>query len=431
MDMFNNITRQIAIDGQLLLPFYNLWNENAYYRNDGFTFNPFTINSSSTSGSPVAIGRNFFVGFLNPEAPAQFSSDGRMLTVECREGQECFWEEDCDPFAAWDAYNREVFRRFKPVKTCNAKTLESIEYCTWVEQEAALYRRNIEGETVFSMLSDRFIEDYIGRIDRMGLPHGVLTIDHGWMEGSPRFDFRSQSPDRKRFPDLARTIGFIRDSGFIPGLWFAPAFLYEDHPLFLECPELMGSRFLGANENGFEFPVHYLNVTDVTRPLVRQYFTGLLKPYLEMGVKKLKIDFIYNSKIEMIKILRELYQTVKEIDPEVEIESHVPDIFASFYQDAVRMNDVSKPDIEESLALIRNHYLVCKHSAFNTAVNLDHVGTNSCRIGSGDFLRTVALFRQMDGYPVVSLLPDQISDKAVAGLKEYLEGYISGKNFKA
>ena len=423
MIVSNETNIVVKAEEKLLLPFYNLWNQNVYRSSEDFDLDPFTIRANSTSGSPVIVGKDFFIGFLNPGVSARFIRRGEMLNVICRGGQECFFIKNCDPYAAWEDYNREVYHRFKPLKTCSKKTLSSVEYCTWVEQDAASAQLNDPRRTIFSMLSDNFIADYIARIDRLGLPRGVLTIDHGWMEGSAQFDFSNARPDCERFPDMAKTIARITDAGFIPGLWFAPGFLYENHPLFHQYPELKGSRFNGANEGGFEFPVHYLRVTDATRKLIRQYFSDLFRPYLAMGVKKLKIDFMYNAKKEMISLLRELYAAVKTIDPEVEVESHIPDIFASFYQDAVRMNDVSKPDIEDSMKLIESHYLVCKYSAYRTCVNLDHIGTNNSLIGAADFIRTLEIFRKLDGYPVVSLLPDRIGADAVAALKDYLEEY--------
>lgn len=423
MGIFSNTTRHLSVDGKLLLPFYNLWNEDVYKHDDDFDLDPFTIRANSTSGSPVVVGNDFFVGFLNPEASARFIRKGEYLTICCGIGQEYFLVENCDPFAAWDEYNREIYRRYMPGKTCSEKILSAVEYCTWVEQEAAQVRINNPQRTIFSMLNDDFIDDYIGRIEQMGMPRGVLTIDHGWMEGSPRFDFRTMRPDCERFPNLGKTIARITNAGFIPGLWFAPGFLYEDNPLFQQYPELKGGRFNGANEGGFEFPVYYLRVTDSTRKVVRQYFTNLFQPYLTMGVKKLKIDFLYNSKAEMIPLLRELYSAVKTINPEVEVESHIPDIFASFYQDAVRMNDVFKSDIEESLKMVESHYTVCKKSAYHTWINLDHIGTNNCRIGTADFIRSIEVFRRLDGYPVVSFLPDRLGLDAVSALRDYLKDY--------
>ena len=95
----------------LYMPFHNVWCSNAYYRYDGFTIDPFTIYSSSTSGSPVVLTGNQFFRFLNEEGGV-FSYDGRhTFTVKCPAGQKFYYCENCDPYAEWQKYNDIIIGR--------------------------------------------------------------------------------------------------------------------------------------------------------------------------------------------------------------------------------------------------------------------------------------------------------------------------------
>ncbi|MFT6810023.1 MAG: hypothetical protein ACJA01_003266 [Saprospiraceae bacterium] len=63
-----------------------------------------------------------------------------------------------------------------------------------------------------------------------------------------------------------------------------------------------------------------------------------------MGVMKFKIDMSYNSKSYMLPIHRALNSAAKDIDKNIEMEFHIPDIFLAKYADVVRTNDIGLND---------------------------------------------------------------------------------------
>jgi hypothetical protein len=377
----------------------------------------------------VLLGKNFFAGFLHPHLDSEFSFDGHTVTCRMPKGQELYYSEG-NPLQIWKKYNQYIASGFQMKDQSKVTTLPEIEYCTWVEQKKTAlkcYGSSNMNETI-NVLNDKFIDDYIHRIKKLGLPEGVLTLDHGWAIGSDNFDFDLTHPDRSKFNDFAATIHRIKDAGFIPGLWFAPAFCYKTSSIYKKYPELIGEQFTGANENGFEFPVYYFNVTQENKEILSEWFKKLFTPYLEMGVKKLKIDFTYNNKSMMIKIIELLSNAVKSVCDDVEIEGHIPDIFATPYQDAIRLNDVVPQEDCDWQGIFNAHYEVSRNSAWKTQLNLDHIGTNSPKISEEDFLKSLAQFKNKRGYPVVSMLPDHFSDNTISVMKNYLERYDNNKH---
>ena len=69
------------VNPPLFLPFYNQWAKNVYHTAEPFSYNPFTIGASSTSGSPVVITENKFFGFLN-ESGGEFAFNGSDTLTE-------------------------------------------------------------------------------------------------------------------------------------------------------------------------------------------------------------------------------------------------------------------------------------------------------------------------------------------------------------
>ena len=54
----------------LFIPFYNVWGQNVYTTYSPFDLDPFTIQASSTSGSPVLIAGMPSSAFSTPRAAA-------------------------------------------------------------------------------------------------------------------------------------------------------------------------------------------------------------------------------------------------------------------------------------------------------------------------------------------------------------------------
>ena len=126
----------------------------------------------------------------------------------------------------------------------------------------------------------------------------------------------------------------------------------------------------------------------------------------------------------MKQLLAMIQEIVKKLDPTIELECHVPDIFVSRYCDTVRLNDVG---FEQAWKMVTiEHYRTCRYSASDKILNLDHLGTNTPISNVEDYLEhTKMLLSLKDGYPCVSLLPDLFGQTAtdifVGCVKEWQE----------
>lgn len=392
----------------LYLPFYNRWGENAYFKYEPFDIDPFKLNAVSTSGSPVVLTPNGFFGFMN-ESGGRFSYDGMgNLTVYGVEGQKLYYSEECSPFAEWKQYSDEVLKGF-PTKP-REDFWSDIEYCTWVEQKKeAVLKGN---KSMHSQLCEGLVYDYMDRVEKMGLPKGKLTIDDGWYvrndaEGSVLYG--EWEIDTVKFPDLERLVRDIKARGFIPGLWFAPFTFTPNCRLAKEHPEVIGGVYSQNNELGFSWL--YIKPSEV----LREYYTGIFTRYIAMGFQKFKLDIAYGPKQDMKMLLKMMYEIIKGIDPAVEVECHIPDIFVSRYCDTVRMNDVNFDEKGLWRGTALEHYKVCRNSAPDLILNLDHLGTNTPIPNEKDYLEHTKMILALDGgYPCVSLLPDLFGENAVS-----------------
>jgi hypothetical protein len=417
----------VTAPGPAFLPYHSRWNEDAYTVAGDFRHRPCAMRASSTGGAPVLLAGDVCIGLLDHDPSAVFQRVGGQITVTARDPASIFLQRG-DPEAGWRAYERALRVRHPdpdPVPGPRLRsTLMAVEYCTWCEQKWLAEEAGRQGMPgAVAMLDHGFVLDYLERIDRLGLPPGVVTLDHGWSEGASSFRFDEIVPDPVRFPDLGATARAIRSAGHVPGAWLAPAFLWPDHPLFAAHPCLMGPRFSGANEGGFQFPLHYLRVDAATEHLVRDRFRRALAPLVALGFGKFKIDFLYEDRGLMGELLRVLRTALKDLDPDAELESHIPDWFAARWQDAVRLNDLVPEQNPAWAELLDAHYRVCAVGASGRQLNLDHIGTNSPRPSSELYRASIARMRGKDGYPVVSLLPDRLDDAAVAALQAYLADY--------
>jgi len=401
-------------DPPLFLPYCNEWGKNVYFQYRPFSHDPFTIPASSTSGSPVILSGNRFFGFLN-RSGGRFAFDGATtLTVTLEPGQALFVEPDCDPYAAWAAYNREILgdAPYEPQPFWS-----HLEYCTWVEQSRQSALRN---QTNHQVLNQDFVYDYLRRVNRMNLPRGKFTIDDGWAintNASGGYSSGNWIIDREKFPDFERLIADIRAEGFVPGLWFAPFTATPDSTLAQAHPELLGTPF---SEERRWYNLH------CDEQILRPYYRELFSRFAQLGIRKLKLDISYGPKNEMIDLLVLMRQEIKIIDPTIEVETHIPDIFAAMHADTVRINDVSIDPAGEWRNVTSGHYQVCRHSAANRILNLDHIGSNLALPRAADYLAHFAMLKtytqECGGYPVLSMLPDcfdaSVTQAVCSGIRE-------------
>ncbi len=412
--IFEEKTLAFKVTPPLYLPFYNQWGRNVYETKEKFCFDPFTIHASSTSGSPVVLAGNKFFGFMN-RCGGMVAFDGKdTLTFTLNEGQKLYVNESCVPTEEWKKYNALIVPDDKHE---NEPFWSKLEYCTWVEQkktalktQEAKISENVTneaqlcGDTPIKALTEDFIYNYMERAERLGLPKGKLTIDDGWYvceDENKNYLIGDWEIDRKRFPHFEKLIRDIAAHGFIPGLWFSPFTVTENSKLAQKHPELSGA-FHDPNKKW-----HYLHFDE---KILRPYYTEIFSEYLPMGIKKLKLDISYGPKNEMTDEIALLYDVIKGIQPETEVEIHIPDIFASRYADTVRINDVAFDDAGNWRKVAEGHYFVCRNSAYNRILNLDHIGTNTPMPKKEDFSEHVLIqqkyFEESHGYPVISLLPD-------------------------
>jgi len=403
-----------SVEPPLYLPFYNVWGANAYYRYDPFKLNPFTINCSSTSGSPVVLVGQGFFGFMN-EAGGEFEYDGLgTLTVKCYPGQELYYNESCNPYEEWERYNSLVLDGFERVPA--QPFWSELEYCTWVDQKHKAAKQGSKNMQL--CITEQFVYDYMARVKKLGLPVGKLTIDDGWdtqyAEGGSRI-YGNWEIDREKFPNMERLVKDMTREGFIPGLWFAPFTFTPDCELAKAHPELIGSTYISSSESGLKW------VFIKPSPILEDYYRKIFSYYIGMGFRKLKLDMAYGNKRDMKELLKIMYRVVKEIDPAVEVECHIPDIFVSKYYDTLRINDVVYDAEGKWRGVTLEHYKVCKYSSGGMILNLDHLGANTAVPPVDFYLAQSRLILSLDGgYPCVSLLPDAFGEEAV---KEYTDAF--------
>lgn len=402
----NETILQFKVMPPLYLPFYNRWNANAYYKYEAFDLDPFTLNASSTSGSPVVIAGGSFFGFMN-ENGGRFSYDGRgTLTITCSAGQALYYNEDCNPYAEWEKYSQAVLEGMPQQK--KEAFWSGLEYCTWVEQkkDAVLQRK----KQMQACLNEQFVYDYMKRVDKLGLPKGKLTIDDGWdIRYAPDGQrvYGNWEIDRTKFPHMEQLVKDMKAEGFEPGLWFAPFTFTANCELAKKYPHLMGEVYSQATESNQAWL--YIRPDEV----LKEYYQRVFSYYADMGFRKFKLDIAYGNKAEMKQLLAMIYEIIKKLDPTIEVECHVPDIFVARYCDTVRINDVNFDEEGRWRGTTLEHYKVCRYSAYEKILNLDHLGTNTPVPKEEDYLEHTKMLLGLEGgYPCVSLLPDFFGKKA-------------------
>lgn len=397
-----------------------------FYHGGKFEHNPFTIRASGMSGSPVIIDANGkFYGFMTTfgfEASSfAFDANG-TLTITVPKGQELFVDESGYSDMAWKKYNTLMMQRLgiKPLKGHPAFWAD-VEYCTWVEQKKQATKR----QEHFHLLTHDFIKKYLDKVIEYGYPKGKMTLDHGWgtfPDGSIDSGFGSWVPDPKKFPDFRKTMDMIWDKGFTPGLWIGFPKIHKASLIAAKSPNMLGNWDV-RGENLPNSDVRYLN----PKANIYDYASEVIGKFQEMGVRKLKIDMSYNTKSDMLYIHKELYRAAKDIDPTLEMEFHVPDIFFAPYTDVIRTNDVWLRDEWDWQGRVKTHYEVASKSCPGRGINLDHIGGNDTGVITEDkYLKHLDMYKSKTGYPLVSVLPHHISQKCVDETGDYLWQYEKG-----
>lgn len=433
MKAYKIFTEATTLEFQVLPPIYrpyfNVWGQNVYSTYKPFYENPFTIEASSTSGSPVVLCGNKFFGFIN-QTGGSFSYDGAYrLTVTCPAGQGLWVNECCEPYGEWKAYNAEILKTLAPSQK-RQDFWSGLEYCTWVDQKRRAY--DIGEKSVHKVLTADYLYDYMRRVDKMNYPRGKLTIDDGWdfrkSEDERRPCYGNWRIDTEKFPNMTQLVRDMKNDGFLPALWFSPYTITENCELAKKHPHVVGDFFPGDSELPTSRALRFIRPDD--EPLLEAYYKSVFEPYVDIGFMKFKMDMSYGNKADMQALARIMHKVIKSLNPDIEIEGHIADIFTSRYYDTVRINDVNF-GIEDWRGVTSEHYKVCAFSSEDKILNFDHIGTNSiCPTEENYLTHAKMICRMQGGYPCVSLLPDRYGDSAVEALRDLLYYWASEHNLK-
>lgn len=394
--------RTFTVSAPIFTPFYNEWGANVYYQTQAFDRDPLRLWANSTPGSPVILAQGLFIGFLNAVG-GRVAFDGvRTLTLSLEAGQTVMICEGGDPYEAWEQYNAR-FDTARPKE----KFWNRLEYCTWVDQRRAA---ELTGRHGYDFITEERVYAYMDRIEKLGLPKGKLTIDDGWsvlVDESGRKCHGNWEIDRAKFPHFEQLIADMTERGYTPGLWFAPFSATRNSEIALANPGLLTEDYIPDRDQ------YFFNYDET---VLRPYYHNLFERFIRIGIRKFKMDIAYGPKDLMIALLRLMSEEIRAIDPTVEIESHMPDIFAVPYADTVRLNDVSL-EMRDWGYVTCGHFEVCRHSAAGRILNLDHIAGNSGLPTAQAYMKHWHLLRsfllETESYPVISNLPD-LYDEAVS-----------------
>jgi len=386
----------------LFLPFFS----NNYIQEEAFDLNLSELEAGTTSGSPIITDNgNLFLGFRY-ELGGHFVFDGEQtLTVEIPEGQELMSMKKHP--RAWLDYARIVLGK-EVCKEDKQDFWQDIEYCTWMEQ------RRANNENPWEVLNHKFVLNYVDSLVELDLPKGKLTIDHGWCESYGEGGFGDWDVNPGKFPNFEKTIEYIKRKGFVPSLWLSPVLIAPDSKLAKRKPVVLGRKLTSYYEGKFyqakacrEMEAHYQKI-----------FTH----YIDMGIRKFKLDGMGFLKNEMKELLKLIYEVIKGIDATVEIESHIPDIHISRYCDVIRSHDIYLGNAD-ALKLTKLHWSVCRMSSPHKLLNNDFIGGCRIDITEKDYIEQMKMFLGGGGYPMVSMLPHYFSREAVEKTRALLLAY--------
>lgn len=418
--------RTFTVTGPVYLPCHNRWAEDVYTQTGGFDLDPVDAPAWSTSGSPVLVMGDLFVGVLDPRAGGSFHSDGDRLRVSAPPDGRLFVREGQDPLVSWREYNAAVCAEHPDSGATAGDFVDAVEYCTWVEQKRVAADDGLHGP--LDALTGDFILGYLERIDRLGFPPGKVTVDVGWSPRSGPGGFGDWDVATDRVPDLGRIAEVIEDAGHVAGLWFAPGRADVGSRYFHAHPDRSAPVDNTSGEVPLEGPAEYY--AQPTEELAEHY-RRVFSHYSGLGFRKFKLDMHYGRKTLMRDQLALCYRAIKESDSAAEIEHHIPDIFVSRFSDAIRTNDVLISPGRDWRALTLAHWKVCDLSSPDKVLNLDHVGGNDHSVDEHDYLAHWAMYPQQRGHPVISLLPDRYSRKAIDTVHEGLWRYHTARRSNA
>jgi alpha-D-xyloside xylohydrolase len=133
-------------------------------------------------------------------------------------------------------------------------------------------------------------ENEIGeRLRKENYPCDVIHLDTGWFETDWLCEWKF---NQTRFPNPKQFIENLKNKGFRVSLWQLPYIAYEAE----QYKEASENRYISQSERKIQgasnFSVQdYAGTIDFTYDKATEWYKGLLKKLLEMGITCIKVDF--------------------------------------------------------------------------------------------------------------------------------------------
>jgi alpha-D-xyloside xylohydrolase len=128
------------------------------------------------------------------------------------------------------------------------------------------------------------------RLRNEDFPCDVIHLDTGWFETDWICEWKFS---KKRFPDPVKFISELKSDGFRLSLWQLPYLAAEAE----QYDEAVKKKYIGAvnqekNQSYYSFgTTKYAGTIDFTYPRAVDWYKGLLRKLLKMGVACIKTDF--------------------------------------------------------------------------------------------------------------------------------------------
>ncbi|MFO7657032.1 MAG: alpha-xylosidase [Bacteroidales bacterium] len=134
------------------------------------------------------------------------------------------------------------------------------------------------------------VTDICNRLREENYPCDVIHLDTGWFKTDWLCEWKFNP---ERFPEPEEFIAGLKKRGFRVSLWQLPYIAYGAEQL----EEAVKNRYIGTSKkkqtgDGSNFSsLDYAGTIDFTSPKATEWYKGLLKKLLEMGVACIKTDF--------------------------------------------------------------------------------------------------------------------------------------------
>lgn len=141
------------------------------------------------------------------------------------------------------------------------------------------------------------VDGICDRLRREHYPCDVIHLDTGWFKTDWLCEWKFND---ERFPDPAGFIHRLRDNGFKVTLWQLP-YVAENAE---QIDEARANDYIGplkkkqASEGSNFSALDYAGTIDFTYPAATEWYKGLLRKLLDMGVAAIKTDFGENIHLD-------------------------------------------------------------------------------------------------------------------------------------